>query len=170
MSSGLTKYIRHKKKRLDEQSKHPAKPGRLEARVVAEGRSGVRRIFIRDFQIITDGKEAGGGFDLGPAPGELLLGSLAACLNHGFLIQAAQLGLDLDAVEVTIEGVIAPGTIGSGDTGPVDLGLSYTARIASSASDEELVDLQRRVELNSFVFNVVTRGSAVAGRIERGAT
>lgn len=169
MTSGLTKYIRHKRKRLEEQSRQPAKPARLEARVVAEGRSGVRRIFIRDFQVITDGKEAGGGFDLGPAPGELLLGSLAACLNHGFLIQAAHLGLDLDAVEVRIGGVIAPGSIGSGDAGPVDLGLSYTAHIASRASDEELAELQRRVELNSFVFNVVTRGAPVAGRIERSA-
>ncbi|RJG40608.1 OsmC family protein [Mesorhizobium sp. DCY119] len=169
MTSGLTKYIRYKRKRLDEQAKQPGGPSRLEARAVAEGRAGVRRIFIREYQVISDGRQAGGGFDLGPAPGELLLGSLAACLNHGFLIQAALLDLELDAVEVEVEASIAPGVIGVASAEPVELGLAYTAKIISQASDEQLEYLRKRVELNSFVFNVVTRGSSVAGRIERTA-
>ncbi|HMM62599.1 MAG TPA: OsmC family protein [Mesorhizobium sp.] len=117
--------------------------------------------------MISDGSPAGGGFDLGPAPGELLIGAVAACLNHGYLIQAALLDIELDALEVTAEAVSRPGQIGTGSKEPVDLGLRYTAKIASGASDEELENLRRQVELNSFVYNVVTRGAPIAGQVER---
>ena len=167
MPTGLTKSIRHKRKLHDQRQGKPFGDGRLSARVVAEGRSGIRRIFIRDFQVISDGSPAGGGFDLGPAPGELLIGAVAACLNHGYLIQAALLDIELDALEVTAEAVSRPGQIGTGSKEPVDLGLRYTAKIASGASDEELENLRRQVELNSFVYNVVTRGAPIAGQVER---
>ncbi|WP_079213542.1 OsmC family protein [Brucella pituitosa] len=167
MTSGLTKYIRHKRKLHDARKGQPAGTGQLSARVVAEGRSGIRRLFIRDFQIITDGSPAGGGFDLGPAPGELLIGAVAGCLNHGFLIQASLLDIQIDALEVVAEAVSKPGQIGTGSSEPVDLELRYTAKIQSPASDAELEDLRQRVEINSFVYNVVTRGASIAGRLER---
>lgn len=170
MTSGLTKYIRHKRKLHDARGDKPVGSGSLVARVVAEGRSGVRRIFIRNFQVISDGAPAGAGFDLGPAPGELLIGSLAACLNHGYLIQASLLDIELDSLEVTAEAAVKPGQIGSGATTPVDLGLRYTAKVTSSASDAELEALRQQVERHSFVFNVVTRGAAVSGKIERSAS
>lgn len=170
MASGLAKYIAQKRKLFDAAKGKPVVQGAppvISARVVAEGRSGIRRIFIRDFQVISDGGPAGAGFDLGPAPGELLIGAVAGCLNHGYLIQAAQLGLVIDKLEVAASATIKPGQIGSGSTDPVDLDFTYTAQIASDASDEVLEDLRKRVELNSFVYNVVTRGTAVSGKIER---
>ncbi|MFT4182318.1 MAG: OsmC family protein [Rhizobium sp.] len=167
MTSGLTKYIRHKRKLHDERQGKSFGNGQLSARVVAEGRSGIRRIFIRDFQVISDGSPAGAGFDLGPAPGELLIGAVAACLNHGYLIQAALLDIEIDTLEVVAKATSKPGQIGTGLKEPVDLDLRYTARIASPASDEELENLRQKVELNSFVYNVVTRGASIAGRLER---
>lgn len=168
MASGLAKYIAQKAKKLKETAATPAgAPATISARVVAEGRSGIRRIFIRDFQIISDGSPAGAGFDLGPAPGELLIASVAGCLNHGYLIQAARLGIVLDSLEVTAWATVKPGQIGTGSADPVDLDFSYKAVISSPAGDAVLEDLRQRVELNSFVYNVVTRGTKIAGHIER---
>ena len=48
----------------------------LTAQVTAEGGSGIRRVRIRDFQIITDAKTAMAGYDLGPRAPEVLLGAL----------------------------------------------------------------------------------------------
>lgn len=171
MASGLAKYIEQKRKLSEAAKAAPAgaaaKPPVVSARVVAEGRSGIRRIFIRDFQVISDGNPAGAGFDLGPAPGELLIGAVAGCLNHGYLIQAAQLGIVIDALEVSASATIKPGQIGNGSTEPVDLDFNYTAKISSPADDAVLDDLRQRVERNSFVYNVVTRGAAISGKIER---
>ncbi len=167
MASGLAKYIAQKAKKLKEAATPAGAPPTITARVVAEGRSGIRRIFIRDFQIISDGSPAGAGFDLGPAPGELLIASVAGCLNHGYLIQAALHGIVLDSLEVTAWATIKPGQIGTGAADPVDLDFGYKAVISSPAGDAALEDLRNRVELNSFVYNVVTRGSRISGHIER---
>ena len=68
-------------------------PMTLTAQVRAEGRSGIRRIRIRDFQVISDSDAHFAGYDLGPSSPELQLGVLGSCLTHTFLIQAATLGV-----------------------------------------------------------------------------
>ena len=65
--------------------------------------TGIRRVRIRDFQIVSDSGPAFGGFGLGPSSPELLLGVLASCLTHTYLIGAAQRGITLDAVHVRFE-------------------------------------------------------------------
>jgi hypothetical protein len=64
-------------------------PNTLQAKVTAEGRSGVRRIRIRDFQILSDSPPDFAGYNFGPGSPELQLGVLGSCLTHIFLIQAA---------------------------------------------------------------------------------
>ncbi|EEF22656.1 conserved hypothetical protein, partial [Ricinus communis] len=66
-----------------------AGPNALAARVSAEGRSGVRRIRIRDHQVISDSPPDFAGYNLGPSSPELQLGVLGSCVTHIFLIQAA---------------------------------------------------------------------------------
>ncbi len=80
----------------------------LTARVRAEGRSGIRRIRIRDFQVISDSEADFAGYDLGPSSPELQLGVLGSCLTHTFLIQAAALGVPLDSLELEVTGTIDP--------------------------------------------------------------
>jgi hypothetical protein len=70
-------------------------PMTLTARVRAEGRSGNRRIRIRDFQVISDSATDFAGYDLVPSSPELQLGVLGSCLTHTFQIQAATLGVPL---------------------------------------------------------------------------
>lgn len=65
--------------------------------------TGIRRVKIRDFQIVSDSGPAFGGFSLGPSSPELLLGVLASCLTHTYLIGAAQRGISLDGVHVRFE-------------------------------------------------------------------
>ena len=65
--------------------------------------TGIRRVRIRDFQLVSDSGPAFGGFGLGPSSPELLLGVLASCLTHTYLIAAAQRGISLDGVHVRFE-------------------------------------------------------------------
>jgi uncharacterized OsmC-like protein len=65
--------------------------------------TGVRRVRIRDFQMISDSGPGFGGFGLGPSSPELLLGVLASCLTHTYLIGAASKGISLDSVRVRFE-------------------------------------------------------------------
>ncbi len=65
--------------------------------------TGARHIRIRDFELISDSGQAFGGFSMGPSSPELLLGVLASCLNHTYLIGAALMAVSLDSVHVRFE-------------------------------------------------------------------
>ncbi len=75
----------------------------ISAECSASDLTGARRIRIRDFQLVSDSGPAFGGFSLGPSSPELLLGVLASCLTHTYLIGAAQRGIALDEVRVRFE-------------------------------------------------------------------
>src|SRR2546421_5740124 len=83
-----------------------AEPSTLSAKVIAEGRSGIRRIRIRDFQVISDSGPDLAGYNLGPSSPELQLGVLGSCLTHVFLIQAALRNVPLDSLDVEVTGQI----------------------------------------------------------------
>lgn len=73
--SGLRDYLKEKrekmlvwrKKIVDDQNQ----PATISATVTAEGRSGVRRIRIKDHQIILDSPPEMAGYSLGPGSQEL---------------------------------------------------------------------------------------------------
>lgn len=75
----------------------------ISAECTSSDLTGVRRIRIRDFQLISDSGPGFGGFSLGPSSPELLLGVLASCLTHTYLIGAANRGIALDSVNVRFE-------------------------------------------------------------------
>src|SRR6185436_20667930 len=54
-------------------------------------------------QFVSDSGPGFGGKNLGPSSPELLLGVLASCLTHTYLIGAASKGLQLDSVRVRME-------------------------------------------------------------------
>jgi uncharacterized OsmC-like protein len=76
----------------------------LKANVRALGRSGIREIRIRDFQVISDSPEDFAGYNLGPASPELQLGVLGSCITHITLIQAAERELRIDSIDVEVTG------------------------------------------------------------------
>ena len=88
--SNLNEYLEEKRQAMRERHAQleatGARPHMLKATVRAEGRSGIRRIRIRDFQIISDSGPDFAGYNLGPTSPELQLGVLGSCLTHIFLI------------------------------------------------------------------------------------
>ncbi len=108
----LPEYLAEKREALLDRQRRIAAgtlgPAHLEARATPEGRSGVRRIRIRDFQVVTDSPRDFAGYDLGPSSPELQLGVLGSCLNHSYLIQAAALEVPIQSIEVDVEATIDP--------------------------------------------------------------
>lgn len=113
-----------------------AQPAFLQARVSAEGRSGVRRIRIRDHQVISDSPPDFAGYNLGPSSPELQLGVLGSCVTHVFLIQAALRQVPLTSLEIEVSGVIDPrgGKPGHESTPIWPHNIAYTVHIDSPAS------------------------------------
>jgi uncharacterized OsmC-like protein len=107
MANGLTEYLGNKAAAMS-RSAASYKAGddvreTISAECTAADLTGVRRIRIRDFQVVSDSGPAFGGFSLGPSSPELLLGVLASCLTHTYLIGAANRGISLDSVRVRLE-------------------------------------------------------------------
>ncbi|WP_225510610.1 OsmC family protein [Rhizobium leguminosarum] len=80
----------------------------LKASATAEGRSGVRRIRIRDFQVVSDSPPDFAGYNLGPSSPELLLGALSSCLTHTYLIHAADQDVPLEDLQAEVSATIDP--------------------------------------------------------------
>jgi uncharacterized OsmC-like protein len=115
----------------------------LTAQVTAEGGSGIRRVRIRDFQIITDAGPAMAGYDLGPRSPEVLLGALGSCISHTVLIQAAVDGLPLDSLVVDVSADI-DSLAGSADVRTPLQNFAFEIQIESSADQEKF---RRIIEL-----------------------
>ncbi|HQY30500.1 MAG TPA: OsmC family protein [Thermomicrobiales bacterium] len=136
----------------------PTDPGarkqKLEAQVIAEGSSGIRRIKIRDFQIITDTGPAIGGFDLGPRAPEVLLGALGSCISHTILIQAALQQIPIDSLVIDLAGEI-DSLAGHSDIPGAVSDLHYTVTVQSAASAEQITALTSLLGTVCPVLNVV---------------
>lgn len=170
--SDLREYLRAKKLALDARSARieagDSGVSRLAATASAEGRSGVRRVRIRDFQIITDSPPDFAGYNLGPSSPELQLGILASCLNHSVLIQAALLGIAIDSLDVDVSGLLdaragRPG-FEAVPVNPHDI--SFEVRIVSPASASEISRLEEAVEKACPILNLLRRPQSIAGRFQ----
>ena len=171
--SFLRDYLVQKRQALLERRARIAEgklgPAPLQAKVTAEGRSGVRRIRIRNFQIISDSPPDFAGYNLGPSSPELQLGVLGSCLNHSYLIQAAALEVPFDSIEVEVEAFIDPRAGSPGFEGvPVyPQNIRYTVRIESPASSDEIEALRSKVEKACPILNLLRNPQSIDGRIER---
>lgn len=146
-----------------------AGPHEILANVRAEGRSGVRRIRIRDFQILSDSPTDFAGYNFGPGSPELQLGVLGSCLTHIFLIQAADRQVPLDSIEVDVSAQLDPRANRPGfEHIPVyPHNIAYTVRIDSPASDAELTELHAAVERVCPILNLLVNPQQIAGTVVR---
>jgi uncharacterized OsmC-like protein len=112
----------------------------IAAECSASDLTGIRRVRIRDFQVISDSGPAFGGFSLGPSSPEMLLGVLASCLTHTYLIGAAQRGITLDGVHVRFEAENNDAAFLGLDTGdpPYPFNIRAVVRLESRASRSEI--------------------------------
>jgi len=149
-----------------------AGPTQLAARVTAEGRSGVRRIRIRDHQVISDSPPDFAGYNLGPSSPELQLGVLGSCVTHIFLIQAAHRQVAVDSLEVEVSGRIDPrgGRPGHEDIPiwPHDIG--YVVHLESPAPAADVQALFEAVEATCPILNLLKNPQQIRAELRHRQT
>ncbi|MBX3013847.1 MAG: OsmC family protein [Caldilineaceae bacterium] len=166
--SHLEPYLQRKAEVLAQRREHfRAEPSaalvRLKATSQVAGNTGVRPVKMGDYIVISDSAPGLAGHSLGPSSPEMLLGALASCLVHTYLLQATLLAIPLDHIEVVIEGALdMTGVVGLPAPGPLQLeGLSYTPTVTSSASAEEIAQLHEAVEQTCAVLNTLRNPTPV---------
>jgi len=132
-------------------------PLKLTGTVTAISRTGIRRLRIRNFQLLSDGGRESGEFNLGAGSWPSVVGALGSALAGDYLVQAAVKGVPLDDLELIFTS--KPGTAPSQTTGTqvtYPRNLNYIVFIKSPATDAQLDDLRKTVERVSPVFHLVT--------------
>ncbi len=131
---------------------------RLKAQSWVAGNTGARPVRMGEIVWVTDSAPALAGHALGPTAPEMLLGALASCLVHTYLIEATLMNLPLDGVEVTVQGALnMSGVVGlPADEAPRLEQVSYSAQVTSPLADEEKIEqLHRRVDAGCPVLNTL---------------
>jgi len=170
--STLNDYLIQKRDALQHVVARATAPGYqphpISARVRAEGRSRVRRIRVRDFQIVSDSPPDFAGYDLGPSSPEIVLGGLGSCLTHTWLIQVAAHQLPLESLEVELSGQIdaRAGKPGYEHVPVYPHNLSYTVHLRSPASAAAVDTVRAAVERTCPILNLLRHPQPIAGTID----
>lgn len=172
MSDNLNEFLAEKRQAIiqrQQAAETVTAPNTLRASTRAEGRSGVRRIRIRDFQILSDSGPDFAGYNFGPSSPELQLGVLSSCLTHVFLIHAAQRNVPLDSLDVEVQAEMdgRAGKPGFEDVPIWPHNIEYTVHLSSPASDEEIAALHEAVERACPILNLLLNPQQINGSIVR---
>jgi uncharacterized OsmC-like protein len=168
VSAGLSQYLQNKAEAMSRAAGRYASGDAaretISAECTASDLTGVRRIRIRDFQLISDSGPSFGGFSLGPSSPELLLGVLASCLTHTYLIGAANRGIPLDSVHVRFEAENNDARFLGLETSDPDVpfGIRALVRLESQAPPGDLDALHAYVEKSCPLTRIVREPQSVA--------
>ncbi|MGV9800107.1 OsmC family protein [Mycobacterium sp. NPDC003449] len=143
-------------------------PLQITASVEVAQASGVRRIRIRDHQVLSDSSLDYAGFDLGPTSPELQLGVLGSCVAHTVLIHASTRSIPLDAVQVDVSATLDPrgGVDGFEEAPRQPTGLHYTVRVSSPAPSGEIERLLAHVDDVCPVLNLLRAPTQVSRNLQ----
>ena len=100
---------------------------------------------VRNFAIPADEPAALGGTDRGASPTELMLTALSACIAIGIAYSAAEEGIEVDSIEIDVEGDLDLGgffEVGGARPGPEEVRL--TVRVDADAPQETIEGLVDR--------------------------
>jgi uncharacterized OsmC-like protein len=139
----------------------------VSATCVADDLTGVRKLRIRDWQIIGDSGPGFGGFSLGPSSPELLCGVISTCLTHTYEIGACMMGIALDRIEVHVTAENNDARFGGLETSdpPVPFNLTATVRLdAPDVASERLSELHAYASANCPLTNLIRSGAPVTVR------
>ncbi|NTF52928.1 OsmC family protein [Agrobacterium rhizogenes] len=170
--STLNEYLGQKREavllRRERLKRGELAPVTLTTSASAEGRSGVRRIRIRDFQVVSDSPLDFAGYNLGPSSPELLFGALSSCLTHTYLIHAADQGVSLESLQAEVSATIDPrgGSEGYENIPVYPHKIAYAVTLVSSASPDEIARVTAAVEKFCPILNLLRRGNDVIGRVD----
>lgn len=129
----------------------------LKASSKVAGITGARPTRMGEILFITDSAPGLAGHGLGPTAPEMLLGALASCLVHTYLIQAAIMNIPLDHVEIEVIGKLdMTGVVGLPYQNPPRLqDISYTAHVETTASAKDIQNMHDAVEETCPVLNTI---------------
>lgn len=139
------------------------------ATCIADDRTGVRKLRIRDWLIIGDSGPGFGGFSLGPSSPELLCGVISTCLTHTYEIGASVMGIPLDRIEVRVLALNNDARFAGIETADPPLPWDLTAHVSLQAPDatgEQLDTLHRYASERCPLTNLIRNGAAVRVVIE----
>ncbi len=158
----LASYLQRKAEALAaRQADYTAQPEKAVIQVKASskvaGITGARPTRMGDTLIVSDSAPGLAGHALGPTAPEMLLGALASCLVHTYLIQAVLLNIPLDHVEIEISAALdMSGVVGLPyDQPPLLQNVRYTAHIESPAAAEQIAHMHAIVEATCPVLNTL---------------
>ena len=150
-------------RRADWQDNREAANVRVSATSTLAGVTGVRGTRMGDHFVASDSGPGLAGHSLGPTAPEMLLGAVASCLVHTYIIQSILLDVPMDGVTVEVSGRLDFGAVvGLPFEPPLHMtDLEYRPQVQSSASPEVLEALHQAVEENCAVLNTVRLPSNV---------
>jgi uncharacterized OsmC-like protein len=130
---------------------------RIKAKSWVAGNTGARPVKMGETLFITDSAPALAGNALGPTAPEVLLGALASCLVHTYLIQSVLMNIPIDGVEIEVHAAVPMGGVVGlpYDKLPQMEEITYTANVMASISAEELERMHQAVEETCPVLNTV---------------
>lgn len=169
--SALAPYLSRKQAILTQrQSDFQAAPAKAVVHIQASswvaGNTGARPVQMGETRFLTDSAPALAGHALGPTAPEMLLGALASCLVHTYLIQATLMQLPLDNVQVEVQGALdMSGVVGLPYTALPQLeSVAYTAHVTSSAAAADIERMHAAVEETCPVLNTIRLPTPVQRR------
>ncbi|TSK07825.1 MAG: OsmC family protein [Geobacter sp.] len=122
---------------------------------------------VRGFTISMDEPRELGGNDTAPNPVELLLAALGGCQEIVYRAYAAVLGIQIDSIEVHAKGYLnLQGFLGLDEVPAGFNNISFTTRIVSPASAENIRQLAALVETHCPVQDTFARPIPVVGKVE----
>jgi uncharacterized OsmC-like protein len=137
---------------------------RVEAVCTADDATGVRKLRMRDWQLIGDSGPGFGGWGLGPSSPELLCGVLSTCLTHTYLIGAAMLEIPVDRVQVRVSAENNDAAFLGIVTDDPPLPFDITARVeleAADATPDQVARLHRYAAENCPLTRLIRTANAV---------
>lgn len=120
------------------------------------GATGARPTRVGEHFIVSDSKEGMAGHSLGPTAPEMLLGAMASCLVHTYVIQALLLEVPINGVKVDVSAKLdMAAVVGVGGPPPRLEEITYCATVESPSSQEAVGWLHAAVEANCPVLNTL---------------
>lgn len=167
----LNEFLTEKRAKLSafmEAAAADPKPIDFSARVEVRGRSGVRVIRIRQFELINDTEAFIGGFDLGPNSPEHMLAAIGGCIAHTAESIAAMMSLSIEEISVDVSGKMHPlaQTAGYEHIPRTPYSLCYSLRICSSEPADRIAELHSQIEAVCPILNLIKRPQQIEGRME----
>lgn len=166
--SDLDTYLKRKASILTERREQlhdnpDAGFAQIKASSYVAGITGIRPVTMGDYVVNTDSAPGLAGHSLGPSSPELLLGALASCLAHTYVLQAALHDVSLQQVSVEVTGALnmADAINPSNDRTIAIENLGFRANIQSDAADATMQKLHSDVERACAVLNTLRAAHTV---------